>query len=350
MKNTLVQTLPKGPIDIVGDIHGEYKALCALLEHLNYADNGMHPQGRSLVFIGDFCDRGPNSPAVIAKVKQLVQAGHAFAVLGNHEINLLRSDAKPGSGWFFSNRAASDKENYAPFVSANKQQRDKIRAFLTQLPLVLERDDIRIVHAAWVDRYVNAVREIPTNEMVQAFNQWQSQLLAQAQKEQLLQKKQKEAQQWPYHLEDKNHQPPMLKAHARLDILKRNHNPIKVLTSGVERVTDTPFYVSGKWRFAQRMPWWDEYNSTIPVVIGHYWRKLYPLNSNWVSAADLFQEIHPFAWHGRNKNVFCVDYSVGGRWIARKYQHSLKKHFQLAALQWPEQRLVFANGLTANTL
>lgn len=29
----LVQTLPQGALDIVGDIHGEYDALCDLLKH-----------------------------------------------------------------------------------------------------------------------------------------------------------------------------------------------------------------------------------------------------------------------------------------------------------------------------
>ena len=54
---SLIQPLPEGPLDIVGDIHGEYAALCDLLGHLGYSLDGRHPQGRSLVFVGDFCDR-----------------------------------------------------------------------------------------------------------------------------------------------------------------------------------------------------------------------------------------------------------------------------------------------------
>ena len=33
---SLVQKLPRGPLDIVGDIHGEFDALCALLDSLGY--------------------------------------------------------------------------------------------------------------------------------------------------------------------------------------------------------------------------------------------------------------------------------------------------------------------------
>ena len=59
---SLVQRLPEGPLDIVGDIHGEIAALEQLLAHLGYDGQGNHPEGRRLVFVGDFCDRGPDSP------------------------------------------------------------------------------------------------------------------------------------------------------------------------------------------------------------------------------------------------------------------------------------------------
>ena len=72
---SLVQTLPSGPLDIVGDIHGEQAALLQLLRHLGYDARGNHPEGRSLVFLGDFVDRGPDSPGVIGIVHQLVTSG-----------------------------------------------------------------------------------------------------------------------------------------------------------------------------------------------------------------------------------------------------------------------------------
>jgi len=55
---SLIQALPAGPLDIVGDIHGEYEALCSLMAHLGYDPQGKHPDNRTLVFVGDFCDRG----------------------------------------------------------------------------------------------------------------------------------------------------------------------------------------------------------------------------------------------------------------------------------------------------
>ena len=74
MSNSLVQPLFNGPLDVVGDIHGEVEALRSLLRHLGYAEDGTHPDNRRLVFVGDLTDRGPDSPAVVHIVKGLVQA------------------------------------------------------------------------------------------------------------------------------------------------------------------------------------------------------------------------------------------------------------------------------------
>ena len=46
---SLIQPHPAGPLDIVGDIHGEYDALCSLMGHLGYDQQGNHPEGRTLV-------------------------------------------------------------------------------------------------------------------------------------------------------------------------------------------------------------------------------------------------------------------------------------------------------------
>ena len=115
---SLIQALPDGPLDVVGDIHGEWEALAALLQHLGYDAQARHPQGRKLVFVGDLCDRGPDSPAVIARVAEWVAAGRAWVTIGNHEINLLANDAKDGSAWFFDERIASDDTRYAPYARA----------------------------------------------------------------------------------------------------------------------------------------------------------------------------------------------------------------------------------------
>jgi protein phosphatase len=84
-----------GPFDIVGDVHGCYDELAQLLGKLGYAqdENRMFipPAGRKLVFVGDLVDRGPKIPEVVNLARQMVEAGHAFCVPGNHDIKLVRA-------------------------------------------------------------------------------------------------------------------------------------------------------------------------------------------------------------------------------------------------------------------
>ena len=170
---SLIQALPEGSLDIVGDIHGEFCALQNLLGHLGYGDDGAHPEGRSLVFVGDFCDRGPDSPAVLALVQALVESKRAVAVLGNHEINLLREDAKEGSGWFFGSRREKDHAKFEPYEKVSDSARERIVAFLASLPVGLEREDLRVIHAAWMTEQIAVARRLPLGTFREKYEEWE---------------------------------------------------------------------------------------------------------------------------------------------------------------------------------
>jgi protein phosphatase len=80
-----------GPFDIIGDIHGCYDELVALLAQLGYQPPTFTPPpGRKAVFLGDLVDRGTNTPAVLRLVMEMVEQGNAYCVPGNHDIKLLR--------------------------------------------------------------------------------------------------------------------------------------------------------------------------------------------------------------------------------------------------------------------
>ena len=83
-----------GPFDIIGDVHGCHSELLELLQKLGYQlepDGIIAPKGRTLIFLGDLVDRGPKTPEVLALVMQLVAAGTALCVPGNHDIKLMRA-------------------------------------------------------------------------------------------------------------------------------------------------------------------------------------------------------------------------------------------------------------------
>ncbi|MBB6610192.1 metallophosphoesterase [Pontibacter sp. Tf4] len=95
----LIKTAERGPFDIIGDVHGCFDELLELLKKLNYsvsyekteqAFNVTHPLQHKAVFVGDLVDRGPKSPEVLHLVMDMVAAGIAFCVSGNHDDKLYR--------------------------------------------------------------------------------------------------------------------------------------------------------------------------------------------------------------------------------------------------------------------
>jgi hypothetical protein len=347
----LIRPLPSGPLDIVGDVHGEYDALTALLSRLGYDDGGNHPNGRRLVFLGDLCDRGHDSVGVVLLVKRLVDQGRAVCVLGNHELNLLRRDAKDGSGWFFDERMTTDSR-YLPFTRPSPNQREEIIQFLQGLPLAMERDDLRIVHAAWQSAEIETVRQLTAGHAHAHYEQYRAAVDQALDEDGRRQRYATQKLEWHNRLEDASQDMPILHDIAEYDAASQAGNPIKVLTSGVERKGQVAFFSSHKWRFVDRVCWWDEYNDDVPVVIGHYWRMANPADRKTVGKGDpnLFEGVAPHAWHGAKNNVFCVDFSVGGRWRERTDGLPIGSRFKLAALRWPERLVVFDTGQQLPTL
>lgn len=73
---------------VIGDIHGDYDALMGVLSQIDGKDH--------IVFLGDLVDRGPDSIGVVRKVSELVGAGKATLIVGNHDDKFYR--------WFLGNR------------------------------------------------------------------------------------------------------------------------------------------------------------------------------------------------------------------------------------------------------
>ena len=89
----------QGPFDIIGDIHGCFDELVELLKELGYEISTQPdgeiivepPQGRKVILVGDFVDRGPKVAEVLRLVMGMQKSGAAICVPGNHDVKLVRA-------------------------------------------------------------------------------------------------------------------------------------------------------------------------------------------------------------------------------------------------------------------
>lgn len=150
--------------DIIGDIHGHAGKLESLLARMGYSDRSgsyRHASRRKVVFLGDYVDRGPEIPRVLEIVRSMVDAGHALAIMGNHELNALcfHVEDKACPGRYLRPRSAKNQNQIRRTLEqlSGPGQLESWLAWFRSLPLWLDLDGIRAVHACWDDNSVKAL-------------------------------------------------------------------------------------------------------------------------------------------------------------------------------------------------
>ncbi len=315
----LVQAMHAGAVDFIGDVHGELDALQRLLALLGYEPHCGHAQERRLVFLGDLVDRGPDSPGVVRLVQQLVEAGRAQCLLGNHELNLLLGKRREGNEWFRGEAQQLREGGVLPQVLAGDAERESILAFLRQLPLVLERPGLCAVHACWDAASLDKLRaaEGPADQVFEA---------------------------WRLRIDDDLCRDAVDRHSLEADLRRQNLNPVTVATSGLEKPAEESFWAGGRQRRVQRLPWWRRYQEQTTVVFGHYWRSLDPSARQAKSGPYLFHQEGAEPALGPLANAFCIDYSVGHRNVERAQGMAYGLHTALAALRLPEREVLLDRG------
>lgn len=148
--------------DVIGDIHGHASELEGLLRKLGYRErHGAYRHSeRQALFVGDFIDRGPEIGRALAISRDMVEAGSARAVLGNHEWNALgfhtRDPDAPGK--YLRRRDRSRRRQHHSTLTQLKaaELRSHLSWFRT-LPVALEIGGLRVVHACWDAAAVHVV-------------------------------------------------------------------------------------------------------------------------------------------------------------------------------------------------
>ncbi|GAB3527033.1 hypothetical protein GCM10027443_02970 [Pontibacter brevis] len=148
----------QGPFHIIGDVHGCFEELLALLQRLHYhvyfnAHEQRYevkaPLNFKALFVGDLVDRGPNSPEVLRLVMDMVEAGQAYCVSGNHDNKLYRKLL----GHNVQIRHGLEL-TVAQMESYDAAFHERVRHFIGNLPhhIILDQGRLVIAHAGLEER------------------------------------------------------------------------------------------------------------------------------------------------------------------------------------------------------
>lgn len=287
--------------DIIGDIHGYANSLKSILEILGYENSrGFYRHAtRKAIFTGDFIDRGPMVVNTLKIVKAMVDNNSAMAIMGNHEYNAICYHTKDAVGNYLREHSEKNRRQYRHTLYEFENSRNELMLYINwfkTLPLFIEIDNLRVVHACWDNEVVNFIRKsLPTYTL-----------------------------NWNF----------LLKSSVEGT---KEFNAIEVLLKGKEiRLPKNVLYVDkdGIRRKSVRIKWWNSFNSETyrsiavnfsttvpnvlvendilknhvpyfdyepPVFVGHYWRSGEP---------EIIKH-----------NVCCVDFSVA-------------RHGKLVAYRW----------------
>jgi predicted phosphodiesterase len=148
--------------DLIGDLHGCREELTALLTKLGYAVGAgstqevKAPEGRSVIFLGDLVNRGPDIPGTLRLVMGMLASGCATCVAGNHDVALAgalqglpveKVDALSESLRQLEGESAEFKQDVVGFVAAMPRR------------LTLDGGQLIVAHAGLPEEYHDAESE-----------------------------------------------------------------------------------------------------------------------------------------------------------------------------------------------
>ena len=141
----------------VGDIHGCNKELELLLEHLPLKD------GDTILFLGDYIDRGPDSKGVVSTILNLSKKYNVITLMGNHEqmfLDFFYDKNTLEAGGFLFNGGTTTLASYCSDLGNFEFPKNHID-FFNNLKLFHETDDYFFVHAGLPDLPLEDIKQMP---------------------------------------------------------------------------------------------------------------------------------------------------------------------------------------------
>lgn len=135
----------------IGDIHGEIDKLNSLLEQLNLIESD------TVIFLGDYIDRGKNSKEVITRLINLSKSVNCIFLKGNHEdmlLKILKTKKEEDIEHWLLSGGAETFDNYGGFPEIFNNHRD----FFENLKPYYMTDKYLFVHAG-VDPQKSTIEE-----------------------------------------------------------------------------------------------------------------------------------------------------------------------------------------------
>lgn len=143
--------------DIIGDIHGYANILEHALKEMGYnSRSGAYAHtSRKAVFVGDLINKGPDIKSTVGIVRSMVDSGAALCVIGNHEWNLLRLlklSAEYDLNALRETDLITQCEHTLDSYGHDQSGLNELKQWIEQLPLFIENQNFRVVHAAWLPK------------------------------------------------------------------------------------------------------------------------------------------------------------------------------------------------------
>ncbi len=123
---------------IVGDIHGCFRTLRALLKEVEYDE-----AADRIIFVGDYIDRGPRIRETSEYLMDLKERAGDLAVMlrGNHEQMMLDGDTRL---WYMNGGDETDRQL---FGGCTEEERAELLRWFRELPLEWRGEGFSVTHA-----------------------------------------------------------------------------------------------------------------------------------------------------------------------------------------------------------